>query len=240
MEEKRFNPISTSGVGFVFEHYVQAAYIASLILETPIPFSDGLIVNTVKFQAKQEAETDDLIATLSNTEETSKHYVQSKKGFEVNQNETFIKVVAAAFEDFLSNSFDERRDKFIVTTDDLATTDARDTLPMLEWARYSMSGEDFLKKLGGNKGKKKKYEQFKVTLQSLNQGENDDEFTWRFIKCFYIKSFDYISNSSKDTNVLKWFLGPHLKKKVSPDDALRHILEYVIKCNQHGASTQST
>ena len=36
-----FNPVSTSGIGFKLEHYIQASYLSSMILGTPVPFTDG-------------------------------------------------------------------------------------------------------------------------------------------------------------------------------------------------------
>jgi hypothetical protein len=159
-----FNPISTSGIGFKLEHYIQASYLSSMILGTPVPFTDGLYIEELLFQAKHIGETDDLIVNLTKGSKKCRHYLQAKKGFEINKNETFDKVIKAAYDDFEKKAFNKKHDKFIVFTDVLSKTDADDALTMLEWGRFSNSSDDFLKKLSLNKTKKNKYTYFKNSL----------------------------------------------------------------------------
>ena len=99
MSSSPFNPVSTSGIGFSLEHYIQASFLSSLLLETPIPFGDGLSVTELKFQAKHTAETDDLVVGLSGNNRNSTSYIQSKKGFEINANKVFFEVIEAMWKE---------------------------------------------------------------------------------------------------------------------------------------------
>lgn len=237
----RFNPISTSGIGFKLEHCVQASYLVSLIVETPFPFGNGLIIKEISFQAKQKADTDDLIVRLSNDIRNEVHYIQSKKGFSISENTTFYDVIEACFKDFNKDSFDIQCDKFVIATDVLSKADITDGQAILEWARFSSDVEDFQAKLKNNKKKKKKYDQFVKALNKANGGSFVDLDTiWNVLKCIYIKSFDYLETGSKDLQVLQWYLNPHLKKKNSSSDALKTIIGYIGECNQHAATLNST
>lgn len=236
MSKSTFNPVSTSGIGFKLEHYVQVSYFASLMLGIPIPFSDGFTIKELKFQAKHEAETDDLLVLLENGKQAYHHYLQSKKGFEINKNETFEKVIDAAYKDFIGGTFNEKYNKFIIFTDVLTKTDSDDALTMLDWARFSGNSTDFLKKLSLNKSKKNKFVYFENTLNKVAGKTLSDDDIWKFLKCFYLKSFDYLSTGSKDKEILKWYLKPYLKGAVSSDQALLKLLEFVQLSNQHGAT----
>lgn len=236
MSTTTFNPVSTSGVGFRLEHYVQVAYIASLIVGIPVPFSDILEVTELGFQAKHVVKTDDLLVTLKNAIGQHKHYLQSKKGFEINKNETFEKVIQQAYSDFTGGSFDPSRDKFIVFTDALSKVDADDAIGVLDWARFSKDATDLANKLKLNKAKFNKYVYFKDALNKAAEGAVAADDIRKFLKCFYIKAYDYLAIPSKDQQVLKWFLKPHLSRAITPNDALFRLLNFAEQCNQHGAT----
>lgn len=236
MSSKPFNPVSTSGIGFKLEHYVQTSYLASMVLGTPVPFTDNLLISELLFQAKHVGETDDLIVHLTKGTANYKHYLQAKKGFEINKNETFDKVIKAAYEDFEKTGFSKKHDKFIVFTDTLSKTDADDALTMLEWARFSKSATDFFQKLSLNKAKANKYNYFKDSLNTAAGKTLTQDEIWHFLKCFYVKTNDYLSSGSKDVDVLKWFIKPYLKPENTPEQALYKLLDFIVTSNQHGAS----
>jgi hypothetical protein len=230
---KTFNPVSTSGIGFKLEHYVQASYMASLLLETPVPFGSNAKVVELEFQAKLHANTDDLIVHFSNG---SKFFLQSKKGFEINANETFYEVIDAAWKDFNSTGFDKKHHRFIVSTDILSKADAENGLLLLEWARFSKDAAEFGMKLKANAQKKAKYKFFADALTKANGTLPTNDVILDFLQTFYIQTFDYLQVASKDNEVLKWYIHPFLGEGKTSDDVLLSLLRYVQTCNQHGAT----
>lgn len=207
-----------------------------MILGTPVPFTDGLHIEELLFQAKHIGETDDLIVNLTKGSNKYRHYLQAKKGFEINKNETFDKVIKAAYDDFDKKTFNKKHDKFIVFTDVLSKTDADDALTMLEWGRFSNSSDDFLKKLSLNKTKKNKYTYFKNSLNTAAGKSLEDDEIWCFLKCFYLKSNDYLSPGSNDIEVLKWYIKPYLKNNITPEQALHKLIDFIVISNQNGAT----
>lgn len=231
----KFNPTSTSGIGFHLEHFIQAKYLVAMITGQPFPLGGGdLTIKQLCFQAKHKADTDDLIVSCVGNGKDATYYVQSKKGFTVGKNETFTEVIKAAYSDFKQSHFVNTTDKIIITTDSLTNSDREDTLTMLEWARYSLNGSALNKKLEGNKKKYGKYLQFRSVLKSIEDNISDQE-VWQFLKIIFLKEYDYLSIESRDTEILKCYLQPHLRVGVRTEDAINSILNYIIHCNQNAA-----
>lgn len=230
---KAFNPVSTSGIGFKLEHYVQASYLAALLLETPVPFGNGLLVSEINFQAKLVANADDIIVHFSTP---TKYFVQSKKGLEINANEVFIELFEFLWKDFNNQCFDQQNHKFIITTDVLSKADAENGLLVLEWARFSKNSVEFLNKIKANKEKQAKYKYFLDAIEKANGGKVELDVVWFFLKTIYIQTYDYLATGSKDKEVLKWYLQPFLKPGNTSENVLLELLSYIWECNQHGAS----
>ncbi len=228
-----FNPVSTSGAGFQLEHYVQASYVASLVLQTPLPLRDGLVVEQLVFQGKHQADTDDLIAHLTRGQ---KQFIQSKHGFEINANTTFFEVIENCWNDYQNGFFKPGTDLFIITTQALTKADAEDGLVLLEWARFSHSAADFRQKVSLNKKKQAKLRFFQRALAKANGGAVDQTTEWKFLKSFFIRTFDYLESGSRDREILKWYLQPFIKTPATAEQVLAVLLDYVAACNQHGAT----
>jgi len=231
-----FNPVSTSGIGFKLEHYVQASYLISLLVKTPVHFESDMEIVELKFQAKQVADTDDLLVYLEGADGKTTYYLQSKSGLEINKNKTFEDLIDSQWKDFNKEGFDKKRDRFIVTTNVLTKTDAVDGLLVLEWARGSKDWPDFQQKIQYNNQKASKLQHFINAIHKANGGPADHEQVWAFLCTIYIKVYDYTENGSKDIQTLQWFIQPFLRPGHRPEDALRKIIEYVETRNQHGAT----
>jgi hypothetical protein len=231
-----FNPVSTSGIGFKFEHYVQASFLASLLLETPIPFEQELTVEELKFQAKHEANTDDLIVRFGQKEKAITYYVQCKKGLQINNNETFDEVIGNAWKDFNSNGFETENSKFIITTDFLSRKDNDDSILVLEWARTSTDWDNFYSKIKKNKQKGAKLSYFLKAIDKIEGKKAEHDRIWKFLRLIIIKPFDFLDSASKDKEMLKWFIRPFLKQGNDPQSVLLSILAYIETCNQTGAT----
>ncbi|HVM86695.1 MAG TPA: hypothetical protein VMT76_00810 [Puia sp.] len=234
--EPTFNPVSTSGIGFKLEHFVQSSFLLSLLLETPFPFENEMEVIELKFQAKHIANTDDLIVHFRGNERNVTFYVQSKKGLEINRNETFDELIDSLWKDFNQDGFDKEHTKFIVTTDILNKVDAEDGLLVLEWARSSKDWQDFDNKIKNNKKKLNKLNYFIEAIRKVNTQSANKELVWAFLSSIFIKTYDYLETGSKDKEILKWYFKPFLKTGLDAELVLLDIIGYVQRCNQNGAT----
>lgn len=232
--DSTFNPVSGSGIGFKLEHFVQASFLVTLLLETPVPFGSEGEVEELQFQAKQIANTDDLLVHLAGKGKKSKIYVQSKKGLELNRNKIFDELIDALWKDFNKDDFDRDHDRFIVTTEILSKTDTDDGLLVLEWARGSKNWQDFNSKIKKNKKKLEKLKYFVEAIKVSNGGSADLDAVTSFLSAIYIKTYDYLTAGSKDRAVLKWFIKPFLKAGKDPETVLLDLIDYIQTCNQYG------
>ncbi|WP_177323562.1 hypothetical protein [Pseudomonas sp. GM55] len=86
----------------------------------------------------------------------------------------FAQVVKGAWADFTSDTFDLQNDAIALITGPLPKLDVNHTLPVLEWARYSASADEFIRKSQTegftSKTKLERLRIFKSQLQSANGG----------------------------------------------------------------------
>lgn len=210
--KKQSNPFSTGGGGVNFETRVQAAFALSLLTESCVPcLSNYMRAKELKFQNKYDGvNTDDfvLIATdkLSNE---SKLFAQIKHEISISSStrSVFAEVINSAWADFKSVNFDTKRDSIALITGNLAKIDVNNTLPLLEWAKFSSSSEDFIKKSKTkgftSKAKQERLEIFREQLTYANNGVaiSEDEL-WSFLKSFQILPFDLDAEHSIVANLL--------------------------------------
>ncbi|WP_432713415.1 hypothetical protein [Pedobacter sp.] len=228
------NPTSNSGIGFHLEHWVQTGYLASLLLGTPVPFKGTVQIISLEFQARRKAQTDDLIIRLSN--DTGSHFLQSKKGLEINNNKVFNDLIKLTWEDYLDKDlFVKGRDKFIFTTDQLSKTDINDTLVMLDWLRFSSDLEDFKGKIAFNKSKAIRFNYFKEAVSKASIKVVKEKEVYAFIKHIYIQGYDYLTIGSRDKDILIWSLKNYLNEGITGVDAVNQLLNYVSLCNANAA-----
>jgi hypothetical protein len=208
-----------------------------MILGTPIPLHENLIVSNLKFQSRITAQTDDLVVELQRGVSTEKRLIQSKKGFAVNDNKTFNEVIAAAWRDYNNVTvFNTETDSFFVTTDFLSETDSDNVLVMLDWAKFSSDSKDFFEKVRNNQSKAAKLKYFQKAIELVKGSVPTKDEVFGLLRCFYIQGYDYLSQGSKDKETLKWYLKPYLKNGVSSDLALSKLLDYIFECNQNAAT----
>lgn len=110
------------------------------------------------------------------------------------------------------------------------------TLPILEWAKYSSSSADFIKK-SKTKGftseaKVKRLNIFRSQLINANEGKevNDDEL-WKFLRAFYLVSFDLDAKYSIVANLLCSLIQCYSDK--SPSLVLSKVVTCVQEFNQN-------
>ncbi len=210
--KQQSNPFSTGGGGVNFETRVQAAFIVSLLTKSCVPcLSQNMRPKEIKFQNKYDGvNTDDFVLVATDREyNKSQLFAQIKHEIAISGSagSMFSEVINSAWKDFKSTNFNLEHDSIALVTGPLAKIDINNTLPILEWAKYSSSSADFLKKSKTkgftSKAKIDKLDIFRKQLTNANDGNDitDDEL-WSFLKSFYIISFDLDSKHSTIANML--------------------------------------
>lgn len=210
--KKQSNPFSTGGGGVNFETRVQAAFALSLLTKFCVPcLSNYMRAKELKFQNKYDGvNTDDFVLVAADKSgNESKIFAQIKHKITISSstNSMFAEVINSAWSDFKSLGFDAERDSIALITGNLAKTDVNNTLPLLEWAKFSSSSEDFIKKSRAegftSKAKLERLEIFRSQLTSANNGVaiSEDEL-WSFLKSFQILHFDLDAEHSIVANLL--------------------------------------
>ncbi len=245
--KKQSNPFSTGGGGVNFETRVQAAFTLSLLTKSCVPcLSQDMRAKELKFQNKYDGvNTDDfvLVATDRNNNE-SKLYAQIKHEITISESidSMFAEVINSAWKDFNSTDFSIENDSIVLITGVLPKLDVNNTLPILEWAKYSSDSADFIKK-STTKGftsdaKIKRIDIFRTQLTKANEGNaiTDDEL-WRFLKIFQVISLDLDAKYSVVANLLCSLIQCYSDE--SPSLVLAKLVTCVQEINQNaGVLTQ--
>lgn len=210
--KKQSNPFSTGGGGVNFETRVQAAFAISLLTQSCVPcLSQNMRAKELKFQNKYDGvNTDDFVLVASDkASNKSRLYAQIKHEITISESadSMFAEVINSAWKDFKNTGFSIENDSIALITGPLPKLDVNNTLPILEWAKYSSSSDDFIKK-SKTKGftseaKVKRLNIFRTQLTNANEGKEitDDEL-WLFLKVFQLVSFDLDAKYSVVANLL--------------------------------------
>lgn len=195
------NPFSTGGGGVDFEHRVQATFLLALLVEGFSPLL-GLPITSIDFQAKRQGyDTDDFVVMSSKNGHVSKLLCQIKHGIQITENETFQKVISAAWCDFKKTEFNKQRDKIVIITNPITNANTNALRFIYDQANSASNSEDFLDRINrlgySNQTKRDKLKIIKKYLQEANNSQalTADEL-WEFCKVFTILVFDLDYESS--------------------------------------------
>ncbi len=210
--KQQSNPFSTGGGGVNFETRVQSAFALALLTKSCVPcLSQHMRAKELKFQNKYDGvNTDDfvLIAT-DKASNQSQLFAQIKHEITIigSANSMFAEVINSAWKDFKNTDFNIENDSIALITGPLPKLEVNNTLPILEWAKYSSNSAEFIKK-SKTKGftseaKVKRLNIFREQLTRANDGDEiaDDEL-WLFLKAFQLISFDLDAKYSVVANLL--------------------------------------
>jgi len=234
--KQQSNPFSTGGGGVNFETRVQAAFAISLLIGSCIPcLTQSMRAKELKFQNKYDgANTDDFVLVASDKmRNKSRLYAQIKHEIAISESDDsmFAEVINSAWKDFKNKNFSSENDSIALITGPLPKLDINHTLPILEWARYSPNSADFIKK-SRTKGftseaKVKRLNIFRTQLARANGGKEitDDEF-WKFLRVFYLVSFDLDAKYSIVANLLCSLI------QCYSDESPSLVLSKVVTCVQ--------
>ncbi|WP_045589806.1 hypothetical protein [Vibrio vulnificus] len=210
--KQQSNPFSTGGGGVNFETRVQAAFALSLLTKSCVPcLSQDMRAKELKFQNKYDGvNTDDFVLVATDkASNQSQLFAQIKHEITISGavDSMFAEVIHSAWNDFKSTDFNVENDSIALITGPLPKLEVNNTLPILEWAKYSSNSAEFIKK-SKTKGftseaKVNKLNIFRSQLTAANGGSSvtDDEL-WRFLKAFQLVSFDLDAKYSVVANLL--------------------------------------
>ncbi|WDD99605.1 hypothetical protein [Thalassomonas actiniarum] len=242
--KKQSNPFSTGGGGVNFETRVQAAFAVSLLAQSCVPcLSQNMRAKELKFQNKYDgANTDDfvLLASDKNYNE-SRLYAQIKHEITISKSKDsmFAEVINSAWKDFKNTNFSLENDSIALITGPLQKQDVINTLPILEWAKYSSSSAEFIKKSQTegftSKAKVSRLEIFRIQLTNANAGvEVTDDELWKFLRVFQLISYDLDAKYSIVASLLCSLIQCYSEE--SPSLVLSKLVTCVQEFNQNAGS----
>jgi hypothetical protein len=204
------NPFSTGGGGTDFENQVQSAFVVLMLTRGTAPCVAPAPITTIKLQGKYEGyDTDDFIIFVDDVAgRKAKLLGQIKHGATITGGDVaFTAAISAAWRDFKNPKlFNHETDAITLVTGPMSGTDL-EAGDVLDLARHSASADEFLKKVGLGKFysdvKRAKLKAFREQLKKANKDVDlsDDEF-WRFLKCYYILTYDLDAKSGVALSLL--------------------------------------
>jgi len=243
---KPASSFATGAGGAVFETRVQAAFIATMLVNGQYPCIPYGKADSIRLQARQAGyETDDLLLVLTTlTNQQHKLLAQMKHTITVSENDSeFEKVIKSFWADFVNEDlFNPNNDVLVLITGPLSASYINHVMPVLDWARHSRDANEFLNKLntsGFSSDLKRKYSQIiRILLDKANEAEITDEQFWRFCYSLNIVSYDFSQSSSKDTaNILSML---QLAKDPSSSEPAQgiwsQVITYAQEANQNAAT----
>jgi hypothetical protein len=175
------NPFSTGGGGANFETRVQAAFTVLMLTGRVSPCLPPWPITRLKLQGSYAGfKTDDFIVHGKDprSQNEAKLLAQIKHDISITESdETFTKVIAAAWNDFNDATvFTAGVDAIALITSPLSAMDINHVRTLLEWARHSEDEREFLDKVNTRRfssaAKRAKLQAFKATLTTANGGTN--------------------------------------------------------------------
>lgn len=202
------SPYSTGGGGFRFEDRVAAYYYACILTET---VARGLVGTHATLALAQRAELghplDDIIVEgVSSSGEKTRLSLQLKaKSTFTPADKEWRSVVVKAWDTVASGGFDPAVDRVGIG---IATINARADAhyrPVLNWARYSASGEDFVGRAAqpdfSHQDRTAFVEGVREIIADKLQRVVSDREVWSLLRSFVILRFDFQTEASSADEV---------------------------------------
>jgi hypothetical protein len=193
------SPEATGGVGYTFEDSVVASYLTSLLVEggargVSEATTDGVFLQ----RAALDEPLDDIIVEASDRYgQPAKLALQVKQSPTLSSAETntdFRDVISASWRTLEKKSFRKGRDRVGLAAAKIAQSTLHAARSSLEWARASISADDFFRRLETENFANKAQRRFVSDVQALLPAEaQDKENLWQFLRHFVILVFDTLS-----------------------------------------------
>ena len=240
------NPYSTGGGGANFETRVQALFTVLMLTGGYAPCLPSWPIKKIKLQGKYAGfETDDFIvfAKHPSADREVKLLAQIKHSLSITEGDTtFGEVMHAAWCDFCNPKlFSPGKDAIALITGPLSATDIDSVRRILELARDSEDGIDFITKVelvkfsSNQQGDKLKA--FRFHLKQAKGADVSDDELWRFMRDFHLLGYDLDSKTGVTLSLLHSLIGQY-----SPENAQNlwsRIVDEVQLANQSAVTLNS-
>ncbi|MDD5279505.1 ATP-binding protein [Acidithiobacillus sp.] len=192
------SPYASGGGGSFFEAPVLSYYLAALLCELPARGVLGNAVTGVRAQRGElGAPLDDLVlagATDDGVITVLHLQIKNKISFTFG-NAKWIDVLQRAWDTFTADGFDGTRMRFGVGIGRYSARADDEYQPVLSWARYSDSADDFFLRIEKQDFSSSEKIAFVRTIRETlmahaGRAVSNDEL-WNFLKCFVIIHFDF-------------------------------------------------
>lgn len=207
------SPSATGGEGPFFEQYVNAYWLALLLVEAVPPILLDATVVEVSFQTEHLGwSTDDfLISARTGTGQIRRLAGQAKKALTVGaSNEEFRKAVVDAWSDFQNTAlFTPGVDALVIVTQLGTNVLLRDFAGLLDCARASRSLEDFQHRMETPGVVNAQVRSYRDAMQQILDGLGQPvpaEQVWRFLRNLYVLSLDLNTATSQVESHIKSLL----------------------------------
>lgn len=221
MSKQLCNSYSTGGVGYRFEAYVQACFVALMLTGGFAPGLPCWPIIEIKLQGHVDGfDTDDAIVFVEHpqSKEKRKLLIQIKHSISITESDSqFNKAIQAAWDDFNNAQlFDRNKDKIAIITFALSKTDIEDALFVLQFAKHAINYIEFDSRIRkanfSSKSKIAKYETLRKCINKANRNNHvSDEQFLQFLKCFMIYSYDLKNEDSALLSILR----SHISRYIS-------------------------
>ncbi|HUS10606.1 MAG TPA: ATP-binding protein [Pyrinomonadaceae bacterium] len=236
------NPFSTGAGGANFETRVQAAFTTLMLTGRVSPCLPSWPITKLKLQGSYAGfKTDDFIvyAREPHSQDEARLLAQIKHEISFNESdETFAKVIAAAWNDFNDPTiFTAGVDAIALVTGPLSAMDINHVRVLLEWARCSQDEGEFLDKVNrvGSATKRTKLQIFRKALNVANGGQNiSDKQFWEFLKSYHLLGYDLDTKDGGTLSLLQSLIGQSSKQ--DPTGLWSQIVDAVQSANQNAGT----
>lgn len=193
------NPLSTGGIGHVFEIQVQTSLALLMLSGGTVPCLPIRSIDKIKLQGRVDGfDTDDCIVFTSKQDNSDpcKLLIQIKHKISFSEkNKVCKKVLAGAWNDFQNEQlFVRNSDAIAIVTGPLSQVDVDSVRTLLERARSSEDAADFFRQIKlakfTSESMRNKLRVIRLHIDTANGSPVADEDTWIFLRHLHLLGYD--------------------------------------------------
>jgi hypothetical protein len=229
------------GGGTNFEQYVQASFLATMLVRGNAPCIPTNEINEIVLQAtNRKWETDDLLIIAKSFAGIHQLSAQVKHNITFSEdNEIFKEVLGAFWKDFNNPLFNKINDRLLIIKNRLNNIEKGEIKIILNYAKTHASATDFITEINRLKNRSERLEIFRTVLEKANNGVAlTDIQLWEFLKCLDLLGYDFLHEGSVDEtymlNLIKLSRNPATTK--TERDIWNSLITFVTRNNPSGGS----
>lgn len=234
------NPFSTGSGGATFEGRVQSSFFVTMLCNGFVPGVPDGDITKIKLQGRIEGyETDDCVLYIQSGNDFERKFLcQIKHSLSFTKSdETLKEVLSSAWSDFTNASvFDPSKDILSLITGPLSKIDTEHVRPILSWARYVETAQDFINRVGSSnfshRKKAEKLDVIKYHLEAAKGTSLTDDELWSFCKSWTLLGYDLSNDTSSQRALLLNLINvSKTDSSRSAESIWTEILEYISNIN---------